>query len=429
LISIAPTAGTLAGFSFDAAGRHATRTGPGGVTIETYGYLGATNTVISDVSTSGSGYTLTAAVDAIGDRLASKTASGGFAWIVPDLHGNVAAQCSASGTIVDVFRYDAYGKVIGSALPAGPVPSPWRFQGRILESTSGSDTYDFGARAYVPDLGTFTSLDTVAGSAQNPLTLNRYLYANANPATLVDPDGHWARTMYDEDGRVAFAPSNTSMPVTSARGPRLSAAERGDLMVDDSTAWVHRLSTAERGDLMVDDSTAWVHRLSTAERGDQMGDNSGPWSGPVDKCANHAIWDVGCDVNDVSGFMGSGLDTLKTIARPIVNVAVVVPYAAYWTSHEVARSINKVGAKFGLPGSIVSHILAAPLVIPQVSGLGTDIAFDAYKNFVFANGEALNDEGVVGPVLPSPLRDIIPGGGPSTYLPGWRSDGGLDLEW
>jgi hypothetical protein len=30
----------------------------------------------------------------------------------------------------------------------------------------------------------------VTGSAQNPLTLNRFLYANANPATLVDPDGH-----------------------------------------------------------------------------------------------------------------------------------------------------------------------------------------------------------------------------------------------
>jgi hypothetical protein len=30
----------------------------------------------------------------------------------------------------------------------------------------------------------------VTGSAQNPLTLNRFLYAAANPATLVDPDGH-----------------------------------------------------------------------------------------------------------------------------------------------------------------------------------------------------------------------------------------------
>ena len=44
----------------------------------------------------------------------------------------------------------------------------------------------------MPDLGTFTSLDTVSGSAQNPLSLNRYLYAEADPATLVNTDGHCA---------------------------------------------------------------------------------------------------------------------------------------------------------------------------------------------------------------------------------------------
>jgi RHS repeat-associated protein len=138
----------------------------------------------------GSGYTLNAAIDSMGDRLAT-SATAGFAWIVPDLHGNVAAQCGSTGTITDVFRYDPYGKIIGTSI-TGSVPSPWRFGGRILESTTGSDTYDFGARAYVPDLGTFTSLDSVTGSAQNPLTLNRYLYALGNPATLVDPDGHCA---------------------------------------------------------------------------------------------------------------------------------------------------------------------------------------------------------------------------------------------
>ena len=158
--------------------------------VDTYKYLGSTDSVIVDVSTAGTGNTLNAAIDSMGDRLAT-AASNGFAWIVPDLHGNVAAQCGSSGSITDVFRYDAYGNIIGTST-FGSVPSPWRYQGRILESTAGSDTYDFGARAYVPDLGTFTSLDSVSGSAQNPLSLNRYLYADANPATLVDPDGHCA---------------------------------------------------------------------------------------------------------------------------------------------------------------------------------------------------------------------------------------------
>jgi RHS repeat-associated protein len=160
----------------------------------------------------------------MGDRL-STAASTGFAWIVPDLHGNVAAQCSSAGSVSDVFRYDAYGKLIGTSLPAGTVPSPWRFQGRILESTAGSDTYDFGARAYVPDLGTFTSLDSVAGSAQNPITLNRYLYANANPATLVDPDGHCSLALAGANAQasawcqaaIANGEQDTSPPVAPSQ--------------------------------------------------------------------------------------------------------------------------------------------------------------------------------------------------------------------
>ncbi len=33
------------------------------------------------------------------------------------------------------------------------------------------------------------------GSVQNPLSLNRFLYAEANPTTLIDPSGHCTRYM------------------------------------------------------------------------------------------------------------------------------------------------------------------------------------------------------------------------------------------
>jgi hypothetical protein len=46
------------------------------------------------------------------------------------------------------------------------------------------------ARFYSPGLGTFTQLDSVMGGAQNPLSMNRFLYAGANPATMIDPTGH-----------------------------------------------------------------------------------------------------------------------------------------------------------------------------------------------------------------------------------------------
>jgi hypothetical protein len=49
---------------------------------------------------------------------------------------------------------------------------------------------DMVARHYSPQLGTFTSQDSVAGKAADPLSMNRFLYAEADPTTLIDPDGH-----------------------------------------------------------------------------------------------------------------------------------------------------------------------------------------------------------------------------------------------
>jgi RHS repeat-associated protein len=130
----------------------------------------------------------------------------------------------------------AYGKTIGTQFPPSNVPSPWRFQGRILESTAGSATYDFAARAYVPDLGTFTSLDSVAGGVMNPLSLNRYLYANANPETLVDPDGHCLEDLCIVEGSLAIGAvivvggvviqSVTNPVVQKAEGDALNSAAR-----------------------------------------------------------------------------------------------------------------------------------------------------------------------------------------------------------
>jgi RHS repeat-associated protein len=196
-------------FLLDALGRHWSQTSAG--TTTTYAYLGSSDTVSS--MSVGANVTTTSLIDAIGDRLGQGTGSAFGGWLIADLHGNIIAAVSpgSSPALLSAYRYDAYGETCGSwSAGSGSIAVPWRFQGRLLESaTGGTDLYDFGARSYDPSLGAFTSFDSLAGSAQNPLTLNRYLYANANPATLVDPDGHYTCHYGDDcDTRRATSRAN-----------------------------------------------------------------------------------------------------------------------------------------------------------------------------------------------------------------------------
>ena len=186
-----------AAFTFDALGRNRTRElGPLGSpsSTDTYSYVGPSETV-TRISNSG-GTVTDSLVDPIGDRLAVKVGAT-VNWLVPDLHGSVGlSQTADESKITNALRYDAYGETLatgtGSGAPAPVGEKHWKYQGRLDLSPTALATplYDGGARAYSPGLGTFTSLDTVAGSAQNPLTMNRFLYTEANPATLIDPTGH-----------------------------------------------------------------------------------------------------------------------------------------------------------------------------------------------------------------------------------------------
>jgi RHS repeat-associated protein len=186
MTGITTASGSTTTFTIDALGRHSSQT-IGSNPASIYSYLGTSDGVVAIASGSA---TTVSAIDAIGDRVATST-SGSFGFLLPDLHGNQAGAFNAAGTAIsDAFAYDAWGQLVAAVTSA--LPTPWRYQGRMLESAPGTPAlYDFSARSYDPALGTFTSLDSVAGSVQNPITLNRYLYADANPATLVDPDGHW----------------------------------------------------------------------------------------------------------------------------------------------------------------------------------------------------------------------------------------------
>ncbi len=191
LTSITPAAGSATTFTYDALGRPKTRVVPAGGT-DTYSYIGATKAVVR-IANSG-GTTTDSIVDVAGDRLGTRQVAT-VNWSVPDLHGSIAASLDqALGQILSATRYDAYGQVLATGGPGGTGTGFWKYQGRLDVSPGGTNNttlYAAGARFYAPGLGQFTALDTVSGSAQNPMSMNRFLYAEANPTTLIDPTGHF----------------------------------------------------------------------------------------------------------------------------------------------------------------------------------------------------------------------------------------------
>ena len=183
-------------FSFDALGRFNTRAlGPVTPTsIETYSYLG-TSEAVSRIDSTVAANDIDSMVDAMGNRLGI---DGGATmnWFVPDPHGNVAASLSSDeATVTNATRYDAWGETVTTGNEGGTAVGAvhFKYQGRLdISHPNLEPLYDMSARFYSPNLGAFSQLDSVMGSAQNPLSMNRYLYAHANPATLIDPTGHVA---------------------------------------------------------------------------------------------------------------------------------------------------------------------------------------------------------------------------------------------
>jgi RHS repeat-associated protein len=194
LVRAAPSSGSAATYGLDALGRTQTRTI--GATTETYGFVGTSETVVT--ISAGSAVT-TALVGDASDRLALASGTS-LAYLLFDLHGDLAGQIGTAGAVVSASRYRPYGD-LAAGPTAGGIPSPWAYRGALDLSPSADPLYDIGARLYAPSEGAWTQLDSVAGSVADPLSLNRFLYALANPATLIDPDGHAACAGWDDDCR------------------------------------------------------------------------------------------------------------------------------------------------------------------------------------------------------------------------------------
>ena len=68
--------------------------------------------------------------------------------------------------------------------------NPYRYCCEYQDETTG--LYYLRARYYDSTTGRFISADSYSGSTADPVSLHKYLYANANPVMNSDPTGYFS---------------------------------------------------------------------------------------------------------------------------------------------------------------------------------------------------------------------------------------------
>ena len=91
------------------------------------------------------------------------------------------------GSVTDTYTFDAFGNLTSST---GDTENSYLYRGEQFDSFTG--LYYLRARYMNPSTGTFITMDEYAGSVFEPLSLHKYLYANANPVMNSDPTGYFS---------------------------------------------------------------------------------------------------------------------------------------------------------------------------------------------------------------------------------------------
>ena len=105
-------------------------------------------------------------------------------YFIFDGHGSTRILADIGGNVVNAFAYDAYGTLIASN---GVPQTAYLYCGQQFDSDLG--LYLNRARYLNPNTGRFWTMDTCAGDNEDPLSLHKYLYCQADPISNTDPTG------------------------------------------------------------------------------------------------------------------------------------------------------------------------------------------------------------------------------------------------
>jgi RHS repeat-associated protein len=119
-----------------------------------------------------------------GLRLILQNRGGAMSFYHVDGLGSVRALTNPVGAVTDRYIYDAFGN---SLARVGTTQNSFQFAGEQFDPSLGFNYQR--ARYYDLATGRFVSVDPVEGELSDPISRDRYLYANGDPVNNVDPSG------------------------------------------------------------------------------------------------------------------------------------------------------------------------------------------------------------------------------------------------
>jgi RHS repeat-associated protein len=119
-----------------------------------------------------------------GYDLITQTQAGQTSYYLVDGLGSTRLLTDAQGQVLNAYGYEAFGETVSQS---GTASNKYQYAGEQFDAALGD--YYLRQRFYDTSSGRFGRMDTWEGDSSNPLTLNKYIYANSNPAMGIDPTG------------------------------------------------------------------------------------------------------------------------------------------------------------------------------------------------------------------------------------------------
>ena len=122
-----------------------------------------------------------------GDDLISQQRGGANRYYLYDGQMSTRQLVDTNENITDEYTFDAFGIILDQA---GTTANNYLYTGEQYDPNVGF--YYLRARYYNQNNGRFLTVDPWKGSPYEPVSLHKYLYANASPLNYFDPSGNFS---------------------------------------------------------------------------------------------------------------------------------------------------------------------------------------------------------------------------------------------